>query len=241
MTCKSTSYSKITAALIDMDGTLYNSMPNHARAWKTLMDEVGIPTREEEFFLCEGATGAATIDRMILRTWGRHATDDEKRELYARKAELFVQQPPVKIMPGAQELVQALHSRGITTVLVSGSGQNSLLNRLDVDFPGAFPIERRVTSASVAHGKPAPDPFLRGLELAGVAANQAIAIDNAPLGTTSAVAAGVLTVGVVTGPIPAQAIIDTGVHILYNSMNECAALLPRLIDKLNIIYLPISS
>ena len=98
-----------------------------------------------------------------------------------------------------------------------------------------------MTSASVAHGKPAPDPFLRGLELAGVAANQAIAIDNAPLGTTSAVAAGVLTVGVVTGPIPAQAIIDTGVHILYNSMNECAALLPRLIDKLNSIYLPISS
>ena len=42
-------------------------------------------------------------------------------------------------------------------------------------------------------------------------------------------------------PPYSSAIIDTGVHILYNSMNECAALLPRLIDKLNSIYLPISS
>ena len=153
--------------------------------------------------------------------------------MYARKAELFVQQPPVQIMPGARELVEALHRRNILTVLVSGSGQNSLLSRLDVDFPGAFPVERRVTSASVAHGKPAPDPFLRGLELAGVSADQAIAIDNAPLGTTSAVAAGILTVGVLTGPIPAAEVINTGVHILYHSMEECAAILPRLLDRIN--------
>ena len=233
MTCNSDNYPRISAALIDMDGTLYNSMPNHARAWKLLMDEAGIPAREEEFYLYEGATGAATIDRLILRTWGRHATEAEKRDMYARKAELFVQQPPVQIMPGARELVEALHRRNILTVLVSGSGQNSLLSRLDVDFPGAFPVERRVTSASVAHGKPAPDPFLRGLELAGVSADQAIAIDNAPLGTTSAVAADILTVGVLTGPIPAAEVINTGVHILYHSMEECATILPRLLDRIN--------
>ena len=69
MNCKSNNYPRISAALIDMDGTLYNSMPNHARAWKLLMDEAGIPAREEEFYLYEGATGAATIDRLILRTW----------------------------------------------------------------------------------------------------------------------------------------------------------------------------
>ena len=41
---------KIKAALIDMDGVLYDSMPNHARAWMRVMTDSGIPAREIEFF-----------------------------------------------------------------------------------------------------------------------------------------------------------------------------------------------
>lgn len=223
---------RIRAALIDMDGTLYDSMPGHARAWKRLMDEQGIDCREEEFFLHEGATGAHIIDMMIRRQFGRPATDDEKRELYALKSRYFTEQPPVRPMEGARELVEQLTARGITTILVTGSGQGSLLGRLDTDFPGAFPPERRVTSASVTHGKPHPEPFLRGLELAGVSASQAIAIDNAPLGTRSACDAGLITVGVVTGPIPVEELERNGADIVYTSMPMCAAALPSLIDKI---------
>ena len=223
------------AALIDMDGTLYDSMPNHAKAWKRLVDELGIEATEEEFFLFEGSTGADIIDFMMRRGRGRAATEQEKVELYALKAKYFVELPPVGLMPGAVEMVEALRQRDITTVLVTGSGQNSLLNRLETDFPGAFPIERRVTSASVNHGKPHPDPYLKGLELAGVKASQAIAIDNAPLGTKSGDAAGILTIGVVTGPIPETELANNGAHIVYKSMPECAKMLPRLLDKLELL------
>lgn len=223
---------KIKYALVDMDGTLYDSMPNHATAWKRLMDEIGVDARREEFFLYEGATGAHIIDMLIRRQFGRPATEAEKKDLYALKAKYFTEQPPVQLMPGARELIHDLRSRGIITVLVTGSGQNSLLSRLDEDFPGAFPPDRRVTSASVAHGKPAPDPYLKGLELVGASASEAIGIDNAPLGTRSSAAAGLLTVGVVTGPISPTDLIDADAHIVYNSMPECTKLLPRLLDKL---------
>ncbi len=222
----------IQAALIDMDGTLYDSMPNHARAWKRLFDERGIAVSEEEIFLFEGSTGAYIIDYMTRRSLGRPATEQEKVDFYALKAKYFVELPPVELMPGAVEMVEALRSRGITTVLVTGSGQNSLLSRLEHDFPGVFPMDMRVTSASVAHGKPAPDPYLKGLELAGVDAAHAIAIDNAPLGTKSGDAAGILTIGVVTGPIPETELANNGADVVYRSMEECARLLPRLIDKL---------
>ena len=223
---------KIKAALIDMDGTLYDSMPNHARAWKRLSDLINVRAKEEEFFLYEGRTGEDIINMLIRRELGRDATDIEKIGLYGLKAEYFTSQPPVKLMPGAKKMVADLRSRGIETILVTGSGQNSLLSRLEDDFPGAFPPEKRVTSASVTHGKPSPEPFLKGLEIANVAADEAIAIDNAPLGTRSARDAGVFTIGVVTGPIPSDELRNNGAHKVYGSMEACADDIINLINLL---------
>ena len=211
----------LRAALFDMDGTLYDSMPNHARAWMRMCTEQGLPAKPEEFFLHEGATGAAIIDMLMRRTYNRPATDAEKVDLYAIKSRYFSELPEPAVMPGARELVEDMQRRGIITVLVTGSGQASLIERLQRDFPGAFPAERCITSKSVSHGKPHPEPFLKGLELAGVSADEAVAFDNAPLGTTSAVKAGIFTVGIVTGPMPREALEQTGANLVFNSMPDC--------------------
>ncbi len=73
------------AALIDMDGTLYDSMPSHARAWQKMMAEVGIDMPVEEFFRNEGRTGASTINMLFRKAFGRDATDRETKDLYRRK------------------------------------------------------------------------------------------------------------------------------------------------------------
>lgn len=223
----------IRAALIDMDGTLYDSMPSHARAWMQMIADAGLDAREEEFFKWEGMTGAAIIDKLMRRTHGRPATEAECRDLYALKARYFQSMPAVDPIEGAQRLVETLHRLGIITVLVTGSGQASLLNRLERDFPGAFPPARRVTSASVSHGKPHPEPFLKGASLAGVDPAHCVGIDNAPLGTRSSRDAGLLTVGVITGPLATADIAAGGAHIVYNSMAECADLLPELLLKID--------
>lgn len=209
------------AALVDMDGTLYDSMPGHARAWHELATETGIDSTVDEFFLYEGRTGASTINILFNRAFGRDATPDEARELYHRKTLKFAAMPPVDPMPGAQGLMKLLVERGVECVLVTGSGQNTLLNRLESDYPGIFPEERRITSRDVAHGKPHPEPYLKALGLAGVGADRAIAIENAPLGVESAVGAGVFTIAVTTGPIPRQAFVDAGADVIFDSMPDC--------------------
>lgn len=215
-----------------MDGTLYDSMPNHVRAWMKVMQDINVRAREEEFYLNEGSTGGWFIDKMIRREFGRPATEQEKKDYYALKAKYFTEQPPVEVMPGAKAIVTRLLDMGITTVLVTGSGQNSLLSRLEEDFPGAFPPERRVTSASVTHGKPHPEPYLTGATLAGAHPSEAIAIDNAPLGVKSGHAAGIYTVGVVTGPIPTETLHAEGADVVFNSLEELSAQLPQLIETI---------
>lgn len=217
------------AALIDMDGTLYDSMQGHADSWKQLCDEHGWPAERDEFFLYEGMTGAQIITLMMERAVKRTPSPEECKEIYKRKAELFSALPPVPPMPGAQQLTALLKEVGIKRVLVTGSGQNSLLNRLDTDFPGIFSDDMKISSRDVTHGKPHPEPYIRAMQLASVRPSQSIAIENAPLGVKSAATAGAFTVGVVTGPVPASKLEAAGAAIVYDSMPECAEDFPNLL------------
>lgn len=217
------------AALVDMDGTLYDSMDNHATAWELMCKEAGLDVTHDEFFMYEGMTGAQTIDILMQRCRNRHATPEEREALYHRKTEIFKTLPVVKPMEGARELTEIMKEVGMRRVLVTGSGQSSLLARLDKDFPGVFEKDMRVTSRDVAHGKPHPEPFIRGMQLARVTPSQAIAIDNAPLGVKSAATAGAFTIGVVTGPVPRKELEAAGAAIVYDSMRECSAAFPQLL------------
>ncbi len=223
---------KPMAALIDMDGTLYDSMGNHADAWLRMVTELGIKATREEFFLYEGRTGASTINIIFQRAYGRNATPEEIEELYHRKTIYFAEMPPVKPMPGAQEMLKTLMDAEIKRVLVTGSGQSSLINRLDTDFPGAFHPDIRVTSRDVKHGKPHPEPFIRAMQLARVSPSQSIAIENAPLGIKSAVDAGAFTIAVTTGPIPREEMEKAGAAVIFSSMEECASQLHILLYQL---------
>lgn len=221
------------AVLIDMDGTLYDSMPHHADAWYRLMTEAGVECECDEFFMYEGRTGRDTIDILFKRQFGHGATPEESERLYRHKTELFSDMPSVSVMPGAQRMVNECIRFGLDTVLVTGSGQRTLIDRLDIEFPGAFPPERRITSADVNHGKPHPEPYLRAMALAGCGPENSIAIDNAPIGVMSGSASGAFTIGVVTGPIPEAKLYEAGADIVYSSMPLLAERLPILLNSFN--------
>ena len=77
-----------------------------------------------------------------------------------------------------------------------------------------------VTAFDVKYGKPDPEPYLMGLKKAGVEPNQAIVIENAPLGVQAGVAAGIFTIGVNTGPLDDKVLIDAGADLLLSSMQQ---------------------
>lgn len=223
----------IKAALIDMDGTLYDSMRLHARAWHRMVSELGIESVEDEFYAYEGMTGKATIN-LLMKKAGRPEVGDEKAaELYARKAAYFRTEGLADVMPGAQKMVDIFKTHGVTTILVTGSAQSSMLSRIENDFPGSFPENRRITAKDVTQCKPAPEPYLKGLAIGGVTAGQAVVVENAPLGVEAGHNAGIFTIGVRTGPLPAESLARAGADIVFNSMTECADSLCQLLFYMN--------
>ena len=73
-----------------------------------------------------------------------------------------------------------------------------------------------------------------GLSKAGVKANEAIVIENAPLGVVSGTTAQIFTIAVNTGPIPAQALIEAGADMVFPSMPDFANHVDELIHTLKI-------
>lgn len=208
-----------------MDGVLFDSMPNHAYAWSHAMTQFGLEMTTYEAYLHEGRTGSGTIDILAQRYWGRDATKEEIEHIYAAKAELFNTLPEPKPMPGALEALTAAKKLGCKIVLVTGSAQAKLLESLEQHYPGFFRQELMVTGFDVKRGKPDPEPYLMGLQKAGIKAEEAIVVENAPLGVESAHKAGIFVIAANTGPLEDHILKDAGADIVVPGLKDVARLL----------------
>ena len=189
------------AVLFDMDGVLYDSMPNHAKSWHEAMAHFGLVMPPEGAYQYEGMRGVETIKTLARAQWHEELSDEQAAKMYAYKSELFAQCPRAKRMPGVKELMEQMKDDGLKVCVVTGSGQRTLLDRLLADFEGLLKEELIVTAFDVTKGKPAPEPYLKGMQKCGVEPWESIVIENAPLGVRAAVAARCFTIAVNTGPL----------------------------------------
>ena len=77
------------AVLFDMDGILYDSMPNHAIAWQESMARFGIQMTADDAYATEGARGVDTIRQMVLRQQHREIDEEEAQRMYDVKSQIF--------------------------------------------------------------------------------------------------------------------------------------------------------
>lgn len=222
---------KLKAVLFDMDGVLFDSMPYHSEAWHTVMKSHGLTLSREEAYMHEGRTGASTINIVFQRELGREATQEEIESIYQEKSVLFNSYPEAKRMPGAWELLQKVKKDGLIPMVVTGSGQLSLLERLEHNYPGMFRKELMVTAFDVKYGKPNPEPYLMALKKGGLKADEAIVVENAPLGVEAGHNAGIFTIAVNTGPLDGQVLLDAGADLLLPSMQALSEHWDALFEK----------
>ena len=208
------------AALFDMDGVLYDSMPNHAYSWHTSMASFGIEMSEADAYAYEGMRGVETIKKIVKEQRGVEITDEESQRMYDEKSRIFSTRPMAVMMEGVKELQEKMKARGLKIVVVTGSGQVSLLEKLVHDFKGLIEPGMIVSSFDVKRGKPNPEPYLKGLAKAGVEPWEAIVVENAPLGVRAAQAARIFTVAVNTGPLPNKMLADEGADLIFNKMTD---------------------
>lgn len=209
------------AVLFDMDGILYDSMPNHSIAWQESMAKCGITMTSDDAYATEGARGVDTIRQMVRLQQHRTISEEEAQKMYDLKTQLFHQLPEPPVMPGILSLMEKIQEGGLQIGVVTGSGQRPLINRILRDF-GAYVDEAHITTAyDVERGKPYPDPYLMGLKKAGnLEPWQAIVIENAPLGVRSGHTAKIFTIAVNTGPLPDEELLGAGANLIFPNMQE---------------------
>jgi beta-phosphoglucomutase len=179
--------------LFDFDGTLANSSPLHERAFRSTLAEAapralrrfdyaalkGLTTRAS--FILLGITYDALLERCVAL----------KQELY-RTA---VIRGRLKAFPQARAVLSAVIDQGRRNYLVtSGSAESVKLALKALGLEGFF--SGIITGGDTAEGKPAPHPYLACLEHFGLQRSDAIAIEDAPSGVSSARAAGLRVMGV---------------------------------------------
>lgn len=209
------------AVLFDMDGVLYDSMPNHSIAWQESMEKFGIKMTAHDAYATEGARGIDTIRTMVRQQQGRIISEEESQRMYDEKSRIFHEMKEAPVMPGIKELMSQIAAQGIGIGVVTGSGQRPLINRLLKDFGDYLDVEHITTAYDVSRGKPAPDPYLSGLKkFGGLNPWEAIVVENAPLGVEAGVAARIFTIAVNTGPLPDECLLDKGADLLFPNMQN---------------------
>ena len=209
--------------LFDMDGVLYDSMPNHGVAWQRAMKEFGIHFTLEDSYATEGARGVDTIRKYAKAQLGKELSEEEAQQMYDVKAAYFHEMPEAKVFDGVIDLMQKIKASGLKIGIVTGSAQLPLIERVTRDF-GEFVTKDQITTAyDVKRGKPNPDPYLMGLKKAGnYLPEEGIVVENAPLGVHAGVAAGCYTVAINSGPLPDATLLDEGANILFPTICEFA-------------------
>ena len=212
---------RFKCVLFDMDGVLYNSMPNHAVAWVRALKEFGISFTPQDSYATEGARGVDTIRFYAKRQLGKDLTEEQAQKIYDVKTQYFHELPTAEIFDGVKDLMRKIKAAGLQICVVTGSGQRPLFQRLVDDFGEFIDNDHIVTAYDVKRGKPNPDPYLMGLKKCGnVKPSEGIVIENAPLGIRAGVAAGCFTIAVNSGPLPDSELLAEHPNLLFKSIRE---------------------
>jgi len=134
------------------------------------------------------AHGVRTVE--VIRRVAPHL--DAELEASLIESEEAEDKEGVVVMPGAVELVQSIPD-GRWGVVTSGS---RLLASTRLEYCG-IPLPRvLITSDDVTHGKPHPEPYLKGAEGLGFPPTDCLVIEDAPAGIQSGLSGGMKVVGI---------------------------------------------
>ena len=179
------------AVLFDMDGVIADTMPIHLKAWQEAFRPCGISVDKMDVYLREGMQ-SRTMAQEIAKEKGVCLRDEDLDRIVAEKTRIFdgEAEAHARAYDGVTETLRMLRNNGLQTALVTGSKASSADKVLRAAGVREL-FEVLVTGDDTKKGKPDPEPYLKGIEKTGVNRLDCIVVENAPLGISSAKAAGV--------------------------------------------------
>jgi len=191
----------VQAVILDMDGVLVDSEPLQARAWQEALAGLGLERQLGWFDSWIGIADSIMAEHLAERP----ELDRSPAELLELKRSRYkeIVAREMRLYPDLADRLQRLRAglaeRGpapLLAVVTSSSRGEMQQTLLAVGLQDFFPVQ--VSADDVARLKPAPDPFLRAIELLGVAPAQCLVVEDSPTGVAAGLAAGCTVLAVLT-------------------------------------------
>ena len=182
----------MAAIIFDLDGTLIDTEESWDIVRRGLARDAGLAWPD-------GATQA--MMGMSTQEWSTYLVDavglpvtPEEAARLTIEAMAAHHRAGVDVLPGAVEAVRRMADR--YPVAIASSSPRVLIDAAVEALGIGDLLQATVSTEEVERGKPAPDGYLRACELLGVAPGEAVAVEDAPNGIRSALAAGMAVVAV---------------------------------------------
>jgi HAD superfamily hydrolase (TIGR01509 family) len=203
----------VTAAILDIDGTLVDTNYHHAVAWFRAFRQHGHVVPIWRIHRHIGMGGDKLIAALLSDEVEAREGDDIRA---AEKALYLTFIEEVEPLRGARALMEDLRDRGSTIVLASSAKADEVDHYLDL-LDARSLADGWTTSADVEATKPDPDLVLAALEKAGT--KDAIMIGDSTWDCEAAKAAGIPSIAVLTGGFSEEELRAAGASEVFESID----------------------
>lgn len=190
----------LKALLFDLDGTLADTDPVHRRTWEAFLAPLGMVV--DEAFYHRHILGK--LNAVIFAELMPDLPADSAALLGAQKEAKFREMSPdLDALPGLPAFLDRMAAAGVRLAVVTNAPRANAEHVLAATGL-ADRFETIISGDELPAGKPDPLPYLEGLRFFGVTADEAVAFEDSASGLTSAVGAGIATVGITSSLKPAE-------------------------------------
>lgn len=179
------------AAFIDLDGTIFDSERVYQRFWEEAIAGAGFDP-----FFCDTlklrSADRALATSYLRSIYGPGIDVELVRKLRDEGMKEWLEENRYDVKPGVIQGLVYLRSKGIKPYIVTATPKEKAVKTLS-EYGLLSYFEDVISAKDVAHGKPAPDCYLKAIAEAKVAPEEGLAIEDAPNGLEAALAAGLDT------------------------------------------------
>ncbi len=202
------------AFLFDLDGTLVDSVYQHVLAWREATQAAGIELPVWRIHRQIGMSGGLML-HALWRETGRPVSKDEAERIQLAHAESYARQADsLRVLPGAQELLDSLAASRVPFAIATSGRLKSAQHTLRLlKLPPGTPV---VTRDQVRHAKPDPDLFLAAAEQLHVPIAKCIVVGDSVWDLLAAQRASTLGVGFLSGGYGREELERAGAYRTYN-------------------------